>query len=114
MTDAAVSGVAAQGVQSKREPYVYTWAAIANTNGVPIQRPGERATVQLTGTFGGTVTLQGSDDGTNWYTLKDRWGNACTATAAAGFDIANLPGNFRPSGGTGVTAVIATATVTNI
>jgi hypothetical protein len=114
MSDAAVSGAPAQGVQCKREPYVYTWAAIGNTNGAPIQRPGERATVQLTGTFGGTVTLQGSDDGVNYYTVKDRFGTACTATAAAGFDIANLPGYLRPSGGSGVSAVIATATVSNV
>ncbi len=62
-----------------------------------------RGSVQFTGTFGGaTAVLQGSNDGTNWATLKDRTGTAISATAAGMFDIETGALQIRPStsGGT--------------
>lgn len=112
MTDVSVTGVEATGLTSVRVPWAFTWGSIANTNGVPVQAPGRNATLQLTGTFGGTVVLQGSNDGTNYFTLNDRNGNAISATSAGIFNIVNLPAYVRPSGGTGVTAVIPVLVVT--
>ena len=38
---------------------------------------GREGNLQVIGTFGGaTVILQGSNDGTNWFALKDRYGAA--------------------------------------
>lgn len=40
-------------------------------------------TIAVSGTFDtATATLQGSNDGTNWFTLSDPLGNALTFTAA--------------------------------
>jgi hypothetical protein len=39
--------------------------------------------VQVIGTFsGGTIVIEGSNDGVNWVTLSDLQGNAITKTAA--------------------------------
>lgn len=57
-------------------------------------------TVQVTGTFGsgGSVTIQGSNDGgTTWATLTDPLGNALTFTAAGMKQITELPYEIRPS-----------------
>lgn len=57
-----------------------------NTSGTPIEVTDfDELTVQFLGTFGagGTITLQGSNDKTNWSPLSDLLGNAITKTAAA-------------------------------
>lgn len=47
------------------------------------QQFGLAASVQVVGTFGGaTVTLQVSNDGTNWATARDVLGNLISFTAA--------------------------------
>lgn len=54
--------------------------------------------VQVTGTFGsGTFALQGSNDGTNWVTLKDTAGNDATLTAAGLIDFSTACAFVRPS-----------------
>lgn len=61
------------------------------------------ASVQISGTFGGaTVTLQHSNDGTNWFTVKDVSNTNVTATANAIFEVAISSAYVRPSvaGGT--------------
>lgn len=60
----------------------------------------EGATCQLGGTLGtgGAVTMQGSNDGTNWGTLQDPAGNAIVMDAIGEmFVIANRPLYIRPN-----------------
>lgn len=87
-----------------------TWTPLATGDtGSPWQVTDnvDGACVQFSGTFlGSTVVLQGSNDGTNYVTLKDNTGNAVTATAAAYFD---LPVNMewvRPSVSAGTATTI--------
>jgi hypothetical protein len=56
-------------------------------------------TVAVTGDFGatGSVTLQGSNDGANWFALTDPQGNAITKTAAGLEVIAEGPRYVRPA-----------------
>lgn len=50
------------------------------------------------GNFGdGALTLQGSNDGTNWNTLHDAFGNTIVLTASAMVLIAEYPRYIRPS-----------------
>lgn len=65
---------------------------------------GEFASVQLTGTWGSaTVVLQGSNDATTWFTLKDVAGSSISATANAYFEFKTAAKFIKPSssGGTG-------------
>lgn len=60
------------------------WAlTTADPTGDSISIPGARdRSIQVFGTFGGaTLTVQGSNDGTNWNTLHDETGAALTFTA---------------------------------
>lgn len=59
--------------------------------------------VQVIGTFGSaTVVLQGSNDGSTWWSLKDTSGTAISLTAAGGADFSTAALYVRPSasGGT--------------
>ena len=64
-------------------------------------------TVQVTGTFGSsTVLLEGSNDGTNWFTLTKRGTTTAASFTAAGGAMANENPAFirtSSSGGTGAT-----------
>ena len=54
-------------------------------------------TVQAIGTFDtATITMQGSNDGTNWFTLTDFSGTDVAFTAAGGAAIAEAPFYIRP------------------
>ena len=55
--------------------------------------------VQVHGTFGtgGSITFQGSNDGTNWFALTDPQGNAITKTAAGLEAVTELTRYIRPS-----------------
>ena len=59
--------------------------------------------VQATGAFGasGAVTIQGSNDGVIWATLKDAFGNALVLTAASIAQIMEITRFIRPSVATG-------------
>ncbi len=74
-------------------------------------RAGDR-TFHMTGTFGtgGSVTMQGSNDNTNWFTLKDTAGSDMTYTAAGGGMACSRPRYVRPSvtAGDGTTALVCT------
>lgn len=65
----------------------FTWGAFtsANTTAAAISIPGfADKTVQIQGTFDScTVTLEGSNDGTNYIVLTDPQGNAISKTASA-------------------------------
>lgn len=71
--------------------------------------------VQAFGTFGtgGTVTVQGSMDGTNWTTLHDPQGNALTFTAAGIKEVAEVCPYLRPNitAGDGTTSLTVLATL---
>ena len=59
--------------------------------------------MQVTGTFGsGTITLQGSNDGTNFSAITDPAGNDIALTAAGIIDFSTAAAYIRPasSGGT--------------
>lgn len=65
--------------------------------------------MQATGTFGGaTITMQGSNDGTNYFTLANVAGStAASLTAAGGMQVIERPRFIRPN----LTVVGAGATI---
>lgn len=79
------------------------WEAIA-TGDTPDARvlegvQGGIASAQVTGTFNGgtTVTLQASNDATNYVTLKDLQGNDISLTAAGLIDFTTAALYLRPN-----------------
>lgn len=53
--------------------------------------------VQVVGTFGGaTVTLQGSNDNTNWVTLKDVFGSDVSLTSTGAHEFSTSMRYIRP------------------
>lgn len=98
-----------------------TWTGLLNGDfGAPVQWVdyADRC-VQVTGTFGtgGSVTLQGSNDGTNWATMADPQGNALTFTATKLEQALELPVYVRPAvtagdGTTNLTVTICMRRVT--
>jgi hypothetical protein len=90
-----------------------TWALANGDTGqaVNLASYGTR-TVQVAGTFGtgGSVTIEGSNDGTNWFTQVDRAGAALTFTAAGMKTVIDAPIHLRAkcTAGDGTTALSAT------
>lgn len=101
-----------------RENQVYTWTPLTTTNadgqGAGYSGAGDR-TVQITGTFGagGTVIVEGTLDGTNWYQLKDPSNTAISFTAAGLKAILENVLLVRPrvTAGDGTTSITATLLV---
>ncbi len=94
-----------------RSVVVATWSGLLNTDdGAPIMLPQwPDRTVQVTGTFGtgGTVLIEGSNDGTTYNTINDTAGSALSFSAA-GFKVCNeVPLYLRPrvSAGDGTTSL---------
>lgn len=88
------------------------WTPLANGDSGAAVTMGawQDRTVQVLGTFGtgGSVTIQGSNDGgTTWVALTDPLGNALTFTSAGMKQITELPYQIRPSvtAGDGTTAL---------
>ena len=70
---------------------------------------GLAGSVQVTGTFGGaTITLQVSNDGTNYVTLKDGIGNDITFSAAGMREFSTAALYLKPtsSGGTADNVIV--------
>jgi hypothetical protein len=65
------------------------------------------ANVQFTGTFGGPVAFEGSNDATNYAGIQSG-GAAISATAAGAFDFSSAMRMFRPNPGAGVGSVTVT------
>ena len=89
-------------------PTVVKWEEVGNNNGSAYTPPPDtkHVMVQVFGTFGGTLAIQGSNDGgTTWTNLTKRDGNAATTAAAGWMHIDGVPRQIRPSGGAGVTDV---------
>lgn len=68
------------------EAIIHTWTPLTETNsdGLPVKLIGSGdRTIQVTGTFGGgTIILEGSLDGTNYFQLKDPSSTNISFTAA--------------------------------
>ena len=91
-----------------------TWPGLLNgDDGAPAQwvEFADRC-FQVTGTFGtgGSLTIQGSNDGVNWASLADPQGNALTFTAQKVEQALELPRFVRPivTAGDGTTSLVAT------
>ena len=88
-----------------------TWTALGSADsGTPVSYLNfADATVTVEGTFstGGSCTLEGSNDGTNYYALTDPQGNAITKTAAGIELVTEAPRYYRPrcTAGDGSTAI---------
>lgn len=90
---------------------MYSWLNMANgDDGEPIDGAewGDRA-VQVVGTFGagGTIVWEGSNDGTNYVTLKDSFNAATSFTGAAIATVIDVPRYCRPrvTAGDGTTSL---------
>jgi hypothetical protein len=84
-----------------------TWETLTDadtaTAVIPMGVGSLAGSVQVIGTFGGcTVTIQGSNDNSNWATLKDLYGANLSFTAAGIADFSTAVGYVRPivTGGT--------------
>ena len=91
-----------------------TWTGLLNTDdGAPADwvDSSDRC-LQVTGTFGagGSVTIQGSNDGTNWAPLADPQGNALVFTSQRIEQALELPRYVRPlvTAGDGTTSLTVT------
>lgn len=99
---------------------VYTWTPLTTTNadgaGVGFIGSGDR-TIQVTGTFGagGTVIVEGTLDGTNWFQLRDPSSTVISFTAAGLKAILENVVQVRPrvTAGDGTTAITAILQVRN-
>ena len=102
-------------VEQQIQAAAYRWTdySTADTS-TPIKvqnMQGLAGSVQITGTFGSaTITLQGSNDGTNYVTLKDGGGNAISFTAAGMAEFSTAALYLKPTS-TGGTSDNVTVTV---
>lgn len=94
------------------------WANLttANADGAPLEWAAwTDKSIHFTGTFGagGTVKLQGSNNGSDWQDLGDPQGTAISKSAAALEQITEITRYVRPfvSAGDGSTSITATLIV---
>lgn len=97
--------------------YNFTWDAMAASAdvGVPITIPAHvrDLVIQAGGTFGGSlaIQLQGSNNGTDYYQLKDTGGTVISLSTTTGVAFANPPKFIKPvatagsGGGAGVVSI---------
>lgn len=91
------------------EVHIISWSGLLNgDDGTPIEMPGSSdRSVHFVGTFGagGTILLEGSNDGVNYVVLTDPQGNAISKTATGLEMITELTRFIRPrvSAGDGTT-----------
>lgn len=81
--------------------FAVTWSGLLNGDtGAPFEGGDwvDRC-VQVFGTFGtgGTLTVQGSNNGSNWNTLKDSFGTAIQLTSAGVVQVMEVTRYIRPS-----------------
>ncbi len=88
---ALIAAVAAAVIESK-DTVQYTWSDILkSTSSDVVKVPGKKGTLHIKGTFGATVTFEGSNDGVTFVTLKDASGTAISVTAEALVNVLELP-----------------------
>lgn len=99
----------------RENAHVIVWTPLTTTNadGRPVEMPGSVVrSIHFSGTFGtgGTIKLQGSNNGTSWVDLTDPQGNAISKTAEAIEAIEENTRYVRPfvSAGDGTTSLTAT------
>ena len=87
-----------------------SWAFTSNETGDTAELPMGDRSVTMVGTWNGaTVTLQGSHDNTNWFTLTDGLGNSIALTADGIKNICEFTRYVRPKVTSGsVTSVAIT------
>src|SRR5690606_19607919 len=82
------------------ETALFTWTGLANgDDGAPVEYGAfADRSVQITGTFGagGTVLIEGSNNGTNWTGLTDAMGDAIAATGAGIWSVTEVTRYLRP------------------
>src|SRR5574343_892698 len=98
---ATVTPTVAQVGPQDGSTVLFTWAlTTANTDGYMIEwaEYADRC-VQASGTWGGaTLTAQGSNDGSTWFTLSNAaGGTAATWTADGGKQLLEVPRYMRPN-----------------
>lgn len=80
--------------------HVISWTGLLNTDtGSPIEMPGSHIrSIHFTGTFsvGGTIVLEGSNDGVTYKTLTDPQANDISKTAEAIEQVQELVRYIRP------------------
>lgn len=95
----------------------FSWTPLTSTNtdGAPIRSTqwADRY-FTATGTWGGaTLSIEGSNDGTNWFTLSNAaGGTAATFTANGGKSIIEIPQFIRPNLSTAGTGASITVLLT--
>jgi hypothetical protein len=110
----AIRAVSRTDIKSAIPAAVFTWTGLdSDDSGIAIECVDYTdRTVTVTGTFGvaGSVTLQGSNDNTNWFALTDPQGNAITKTSAGMELVVEAPVYIRPlvTGGDGTTSLTVT------
>lgn len=111
---ATVSGTVAPTLKSVDGSLLsFSWTPMLNGDVGTQAEFGEFAdrSVQFTGTFGsgGSASLEGSNDGTNWFILTQPGGTAATKTAAGLVAIVELTQFIRPhvTAGDGTTSLTA-------
>lgn len=93
------------------------WTGLLNTDdGTPLEMPGSNdRSVQVRGTFGagGSLRIEGSNDGANYATLTDPQGNALDFTTAKIEQVSELTRFIRPriTAGDGTTSLVCTMLV---
>lgn len=103
-----------RGLSEKNTAIAIQWTGLLNgDDGGPMQMVdfADRS-VQVSGTFGtgGSVSIEGSNDGTNYFVLSNPQGTALTLTAAGIKQVLELPRYLRPrvTAGDGTTNLTVT------
>jgi hypothetical protein len=107
----AIRAASREDLQTSLPACVITWTGLdSDDSGSPVELVDfPDRTVTITGTFGagGSITLQGSNDNSNWFALTDPQGNAITKTAAGMELMSEAPRYIRPlvTAGDGTTSL---------
>jgi hypothetical protein len=107
----AIRAVSRVDLKSAVPACLMTWTGLdLDDSGVPIEIVDyPDRTVTFTGTFGaaGSVTMQGSNDGVNYFPMTDLQANAVTKTAAGMEMLVEAPRYIRPivTAGDGTTSL---------
>ena len=97
--------------------HIIAWQTLSNgDNGAAVRMVGSPdRSIQVEGVFGvgGTVLIEGSNDGVNYRTLQDPGGNPLSLTSAQIVAILPITAYTRPrvSAGDGTTALVVTLLV---
>lgn len=92
------------GVTGGIDAIIVTWGPMGDSDTAGAVQLPDRIdrSVQVIGTFGGaTITMQGSNDGTNFNTVNDAFGAALTLAAAAIKQVTEAALWIRPSTASG-------------